>query len=90
MNTLIQQLEYMAWKLTWADSKWKCNTTGEEFTFPTEVRKGDFYEFGKCWVDIGDGGYHRWSGLPSLLEAPHRELAETIREYVEQLKRENV
>ena len=86
MNTLIQQLEYMAWKLTWADSKWKCNTTGVEFTLPTEVRTGDFYEFGKCWVDIGDNYYIRWNGSHTLLEAPHRELAETIREYVEQLK----
>lgn len=90
MSTLLNQLEYMAWKLTWADSKWKCKTTGVEFTLPTEVRKGDFYEFGESFVDIGDEHCSRWGGSPVLLEAPHEKLAETIREYVEQMKKENV
>ena len=88
MSTLINQLEYMAWKLTWADSKWKCDYTGEEFTLPTEVRKGDFYSFGKSFVDTGDGYYSRWGGNPILLEAPHEKLAEQIREHIETLKKE--
>lgn len=90
MNTLLNQLEYMAWKLTWADSKWKCNTTGVEFTLPTEVRKGDFYQFGGSFVDVGNEAYSRFGGSPVLLEAPHKKLAETIREYVEQMKKEDV
>jgi hypothetical protein len=88
MNTIIQQLEYMAWKLTWADSKWKCNTTGNEFKMPSEVRMGDYYEFGQSAVDVGDFWCSRFLGSPVLVEAPHSHLAETIREYVEQLKKE--
>ena len=86
MSNLIKQLENTIWMLVWADSKWKCGITQTEFKIPSDVCRGDFFRFGESFVDIGDYYYSRCGGNPILIEAPHQELAETIRNYIEKLK----
>lgn len=86
MNRVIEQLENTIWLLSFADSKWKCGITHTVFYMPSEIYHGDFFSFGESFVDVGNPYYSRSGGNPILIEAPHQELVETIRNYVEKLK----
>jgi len=46
----------------WVGKQFKCTETGEIFTVPSDVRPGDFYQFGNCFIDVGDGYYSRMGG----------------------------
>ncbi len=46
----------------WAGRKYRCMDTGEELTIPHDVRPKQFFAFGECFVDVGDGYYGRMGG----------------------------
>lgn len=46
----------------WVGKQFKCTETGEILTIPADVRAKDFYKFGNCFVDVGDGYYSRAGG----------------------------
>lgn len=45
-------------KCQWAGRTFQCNTTGEELTIPNSVEEGDFFSFGKAFVDVGRLDYY--------------------------------
>ena len=48
----------------WGGSRWRCGITGEGCTLPLVVHRGDFYSFGKSYIDVGDEFYARFGGKP--------------------------
>jgi hypothetical protein len=54
----------------WAGKQFKCTETGEILTIPADVRPKSFYQFGNCFVDVGDGYYSRMGGNLQQLEDP--------------------
>lgn len=49
-------------RVEWSGRTYVCNTTGEEFTVPWDVRERDFYAFGEAYLDVGTlDGYYRIS-----------------------------
>lgn len=46
----------------WVGRKFKCLNSGEEFTIPDNVRKGDFFYVGDGFIDVGDEFMHRVGG----------------------------
>lgn len=49
-------------KCSWIGRKFKCVKTGEEFIIPETVSYGSLFEFGNCFIDVGDGYYSRFGG----------------------------
>lgn len=45
-----------------AGREFRCKKTGETLTIPSNVRTGQFFEFGDCFIDVGDTYYSRWGG----------------------------
>lgn len=45
-------------KCQWAGRTFRCAITGEEFTIPNSVEEGDFFSFGKAFVDVGRLDYY--------------------------------
>jgi len=54
----------------WIGKKFQCVETGEVFTIPSNVKSKDFYPFGNCFVDVGDGHYSRMGGHIKLVGDP--------------------
>lgn len=51
----------------WAGRVFMCPKTGEQFIIPQEVREGDYFTIGECFLDVGRlHAYHRRS--PQLIE----------------------
>ena len=42
----------------WIGRKFKCSTTDEVITIPSDVRTKQFFSFGDCFIDVGDGYYY--------------------------------
>lgn len=49
-------------KCSWVGRKFKCVQTGEEMVIPDTITYGSFFEFGNCFIDVGDGYCSRWGG----------------------------
>ena len=49
-------------KSSWVGRKFLCKDTGETLTIPENVHAKCFYDFGECFVDVGDGYYARFGG----------------------------
>ena len=47
-------------KYKWVGRKFKCKKTGEILVIPGDVRPKQFFSFGECYVDVGDGFYARF------------------------------
>ena len=56
-------------KNSWVGRVFKCSTTGQVFVIPDDVRAKDFFSFGECFVDVGDGYYARFGGNPVEITA---------------------
>ena len=52
----------------WGNTKWKCGITGEEITLPSIIYRGQFFEFGKSFIDVGDEYYSRAGGNPIRMD----------------------
>ena len=50
------------WKQKWVGKMFKCKSTGEVLVIPSSVNMGDFFEFGDCFIDVGDVEYFRAGG----------------------------
>lgn len=46
----------------WAGKQFRCTETGQVLTIPADVRAKAFYQFGNCFIDVGDGYYSRAGG----------------------------
>ena len=46
----------------WAGRTFRCLETGETLVIPNDVRRRQFFTFGECFVDVGDGFYARFGG----------------------------
>lgn len=46
----------------WIGCKFKCSTTDKILTIPSDVRAKQFFSFGDCFIDVGDGLYYRGGG----------------------------
>lgn len=46
----------------WIGRKFKCSTTDEILITPSDVRVKQFFSFGECFIDVGDGVYYRAGG----------------------------
>ena len=46
----------------WMGRTFKCNDTGETMTIPDDVKPKQFFKFGDCFIDVGDGMYSRAGG----------------------------
>lgn len=46
----------------WIGRKFKCSTTDEILTIPSDVNARRFFSFGDCFIDVGDGYYYRSGG----------------------------
>ena len=42
----------------WAGRKYRCDTTGVEFTIPDNVRETDFFKVGEGAIDVGRLGFY--------------------------------
>lgn len=49
-------------KCLWVGRKFKCVETAEELIIPDTITYGSFFEFGNCFIDVGDGYYSRFGG----------------------------
>lgn len=49
-------------KCLWVGRKFKCIRTGEELVIPDTITYGSFFEFGNCFIDVGDNYYSRFGG----------------------------
>lgn len=58
-ETLTQYLSRL-----WGGTKWKCGITDEEFTMPNVVTRGQFFQFGNSFIDVGDEFMCRLGGNP--------------------------
>lgn len=47
---------------SWAGRTFRCNETGKTVTIPEDVYPKQFFEFGNCFIDVGDGHYGRMGG----------------------------
>lgn len=45
-----------------AGRKFRCKKTGVVLTIPSDVIPRQFFAFGDCFIDVGDGWYSRSSG----------------------------
>ena len=50
------------WLDKWKGRTFKCVLTGEILTIPDDVRPRQFFSFGECFLDIGDGCTYRKGG----------------------------
>lgn len=50
------------WLNKWKGRQFKCILTGEILTIPDDIRPGQFFSFGECFLDIGDGCVYRKGG----------------------------
>lgn len=50
------------WKSSWIGRKFKCKETGETLIISENVNYKDYYVFGRCFIDVGDGCYSRFGG----------------------------
>jgi len=48
----------------WGGRTFQCGITGEEITLPDIIYRGDFFSFGKSFIDIGNEYYSRAGGNP--------------------------
>ena len=56
-------------KKQWVGRKFKCVSTGEEFTIPFEVRECDFFKVGDGFIDVGRlNCYCRMSGVVEVTD----------------------
>lgn len=46
----------------WAGRTFRCLETGETLVIPDDVKRRQFFTFGECFVDVGDGFYARFGG----------------------------
>lgn len=50
-------------KCQWAGRKFRCISTGEEFTIPNSVEERDYFSFGESTIDVGRlDSYYRFNG----------------------------
>ena len=61
-------------KSKWEGRQFRCKKTGTTFTIPEDVRPKQFFSFGECFVDVGDGYYSRFGGE---VEEINRQLRDT-------------
>lgn len=54
--------EFYKFKCTWVGRRFKCVKTGEILEIPETVTYRSFFEFGECFIDVGDGYYSRFGG----------------------------
>jgi hypothetical protein len=62
----------------WVGRRFLCKTTGEILVIPEDVRARQFYSFGDCFVDVGDGFYARFGGAIMELDLPKKESADDV------------
>ena len=51
-----------SWLDKWKGRQFKCTLTGEILVIPDDVRPGQFFSFGECFIDIGNEYYCRGGG----------------------------
>ena len=57
----------------WAGRKYRCNTTGVEFTIPDNVRETDFFKVGDGYIDVGRLGFYcRFSNVTEVKDEIHQ------------------
>ncbi len=73
-STRHSRKNYYRFKCSWVGRKFKCIKTGEELIIPETVTYGSFFEFGECFLDVGDGHYCRGAGDIEEIKVDYREL----------------
>lgn len=63
----------------WKGRKFRCKDTDTVFVVPDCVAPRDFFLFGNCFVDVGDGHYARYGGhVEEIVDDTQGEQSEPI------------
>lgn len=52
----------------WVGKTYRCKVTGEILIIPEDVKPRQFFTFGECFIDVGDGWYSRRGGPIEVIE----------------------
>lgn len=89
-NFILASAKRLKWLATFAETTWRNNSNGEEYTLPAMLKRGDFFWIGGQTgaVDVGDEHYQRFLGDVECINQPHKELAELLENYIEKIEKE--
>lgn len=89
-NFVLSSAKRLKWLATFAETTWRNNANGEEYTLPAMIKRGDFFWIGGQTgaVDTGDEWMSRCLGDVECIKQPHKELVDLLQQYIDKFEEE--